>query len=105
MCVMACMATYTCVGATMCHIQHMLPSSSPKLWHTAGLFPDMIRGDNMVLGPRGQRAQPGASRSAQDLFASSLSMSVWLCGHGGGLRHTHRHMQSYILCLTCMHTM
>lgn len=28
-CLYKCMATYMCVGATMCHIQHMLPSSSP----------------------------------------------------------------------------
>lgn len=93
-----CIATYMCVGATMCHIQHMLPSSSPfggrlscgtqqdSPWHDPG----------RQHGARSKGPQ-GAARGllkAGDLFSPSLSPSVWLCEQGGRLHHTHGHTQS-----------
>lgn len=99
-CLYKCMATHTCVSATMCHFQHMLPSSSPfggrlscgtqqdSPWHDPG-------------GQHGARSQGprGSARGlekAGDLFVSSLSPSVCPCELGGRLHHTHAIINTFL---------
>lgn len=100
-CLYKCMATHMFVGATMRHIQHMLPSSSPfrgrlshgtqhdSVWHDPG--------EQHGAWSRGPQGSACGLEKAQDLFVSSLSLSVHLREQGGGLHHTYGHMHMHVI--------